>query len=198
MPSITKYNLSFTAFGLGVQHACALARVFEKVRSWEKAKEEALSGNVFQQSRASSLKRLEREFRLRLQALTSDQLELLIAEPEMTGPSLALLAVFKRYAIVCDFCTEVLWDKWTAQDFELRASDYASFIENKETAHPELLEISDSSAKKLNQVTLRILTEGGLLTRDKPKCIMPVILPTQVVEVISKEEPQYLRAFLQS
>lgn len=196
--STDSYNLGFTAFGLGAAHSYALAAVYQETRDWVQAKEEALNQNVFRQSKASSISRLEREFRLRLQTLTCAQLDLLVDEPSDARIPISLLAVFKRYRIIRDFAQEVLFEKIQTLDFELRPSDYSSFIEHKETAHPELMKLSDTSAKKIKQVTLRILTEGEILSASEPPRIAPVLLPDSVVSVIRSDDPALLRPFLQA
>ncbi|MCB1062258.1 MAG: DUF1819 family protein [Verrucomicrobiae bacterium] len=130
MPTpINSYNLGFTAFGLGASHALALASVFVKCRDWPQAKEEAIAENVFRQAKATSILRLEREFRLRLQTLTDDQIELLVEEPSEARIPISLLAVFKRYRFIRDFSEEVLREKTEIFDFEVRPSDYSSFVE---------------------------------------------------------------------
>lgn len=196
--SSKKYNLGFTAYGLGAAHTHALAVVFHRTADWQTAKKEAIEGNVFQQVKATSISRLEREFRLRLETLTQNQLELLVEEPSISKIPISLLAVFKRYQLVRDFAEEILADKLQTMDLDIRPSDYTSFIESKEVSHPELLELSDTSSEKLRQVTLRILTEGELLSSSKPKRITPSFLPEPVISVIREEDPALLRPFLQS
>lgn len=175
----------------------ALASVYVRTGDWEAAKREATSGNVFQQVKATSIVRLECEFRPRLQTLTDEQISLLVEESGIARVPLALLAVFKRYRLVREFAEEVLEEKLQTMDPEIRPSDYTSFIESKEAAHPELLTLSDSSAEKLRQVTLRILTEGEILSATRPKRIQPALLPDAVIDVIRVEDPRLLRPFLQ-
>ncbi|MCB1062257.1 MAG: DUF1819 family protein [Verrucomicrobiae bacterium] len=63
--------------------------------------------------------------------------------------------------------------------------------------HPELMELSDTTAKKIRQVTLRILTEGEILSATEPSRITPAILTESVASVIRAEDPALLRPFLQ-
>jgi len=128
--TLDTYNLGFTAYGLGASHACALASVYLRLGDWDLTKREAIDGNVFQQAKSTSISRLEREFRLRLQTLTGEQLNLLVENPAVARVPLALLAVFKRYTLIRDFAEHVLAEKVQVMDFELRPSDYASFIED--------------------------------------------------------------------
>jgi hypothetical protein len=196
-PATSSYNLGFTAYGLGAAHAYALAAVYLRLGDWDLAKREAIEGNVFQQAKATSISRLEREFRLRLQTLTEEQLHLLVEEPTVARVPLALLAVFKRYRLIRDFVEHVLIEKVETMDFELRPSDYTSFIEQQEPAHPELDELSDTTSRKLRQVTLRILAEGEILTQSKPRKIAATLLCESVLSVITSDDPALLRPFLQ-
>lgn len=195
--SSNSYNLGFTAFGLGASHALALATVFLEAGDWDRAKECAIERNVFSQTKTTSNRRLEREFRLRLQTLTADQLALLVSHPAEARVPIALLAAFKRYDLIRDFSVEVLGEKVSQFDFELRPSDYSSFIEHHEPAHPELLKLTDTTVKKIRQVTFRVLTEGGILSSGLPHRIAPAILPESVIEVIRRDDPALLKAFLQ-
>lgn len=191
------YNLGFTAFGLGASHALALATVFVRLKDWPSAKQEAITKNVFRQAKASSITRLEREFRLRLQTLTEDQIELLVEEPSEAKIPISLLAVFKRYRFIRDFSEDVLREKSEIFDYEVRPSDYSSFVEQREPMYPELMELSDTTAKKIRQVTLRVLTEGEILSATNPSRIAPAILTESVASVIRAEDPNLLRPFLQ-
>lgn len=194
--TISSYNLGFTAFGLGATHARALAAVFREEGDWEITKTRAIAENIFRQSKSTSLSRLEREFRLRLQTLTPGQIELLDCESAETRVPIALLSVFKRYQFIRDFSVEVLGEKSKLFDFELRPSDYSAFLELKETEHPELADVSDTTARKLRQVTLRILTEGEILADSEPQKIAPSPLPETVVEAIRDDDPSFLLPFL--
>jgi hypothetical protein len=195
--SAHSYNLGFTAFGLGASHALALATVFLEMGDWDLAKEQAIERNVFRQTKSTSNQRLEREFRLRLQTLTEDQLALLVSHPGEARVPIALLAAFKRYDLIRDFSVEVLAEKLRHFDFELRPSDYSSFIEHVEPAHPEILTLTDTTLRKIRQVTFRVLCEGGILSSGTPHRIAPAILPDSVIEVIRRDDPALLLAFLQ-
>lgn len=191
------YNLGYTAYSLGASYAYELATVFIRLGDWDLTKQEAIAGNAFKQAKASSINRLEREFRLRLQTLTEDQLHLLVEEPAIARVPMALLAVYKRYQLIRDFAEQVLLEKSQTIDFEIRPSDYSSFIEQIEPAHPELLGLSDTTASKLRQVTLRILSEGEILSQSTPKRIAPALLSDSVISVIRAEDPDFLIPFLQ-
>ena len=191
------YNLGFTAFGLGASHALALAKVYLEFSDWDRAKEHAIERNVFRQIKATSNRRLEREFRLRLQTLTDDQLALLVSHPTEARVPIALLAAFKRYGLVRDFSVEVLAEKLRHFDFELRPSDYSSFLEHLEPAHPEILKLTDTTLRKIRQVTFRVLCEGGILSSGRPHRIAPAILPDSVIEVIRRDDSALLKPFLQ-
>jgi hypothetical protein len=195
-PTVT-YNLGFTAYGLGATHALALATVYHEVENWDVAKDRAITENVFRQAKSTSVKRLEREFRQRLQTLTRTQLDLLVEYPDEARIPIALLAVFKRYRNIRDFAEDTLLSKYEVMDFEIRPSDYAGFIERMEPAHPELSTLTALSAKKIRQVTFRMLTEGQILSTDDPPRIAPSMLPTSVVLAIREEDPALLRPFIQ-
>ncbi len=193
-----RYNLGFTAFGLGSSQLLELATLFVELNEdWQEVRKAAIRDNIFRQSKESSLIRLEREFRLRLETLTANQTALLVESPSEARVPIALLAVFKRYRFVRDYAEGVLREKAEVFDFEVRPSDYSSFVEQQEPAHPELAELSDSTAKKIRQITHRILTEGEILSDTVPQRIAPAVLSQQVIAVIRDEDLSLLPAFLQ-
>lgn len=195
-PSSSPYSFGFTAGGLGLSYSQALAGLFNELGDWRAVREAALEGNVLLQARKASRIRIEREFRQRLQTLTPDQLRLLGDGGNDTGRPLALLAAFKRYPVIFDFCVLTLREKLLVFDPQLRNSDLDNFFTSVEPTHPEMTGLTDSTFDKIRQVLIRILAEGGILSGTDSPAIAPVPLSPEAARAIAADSPFYLQGYL--
>ncbi len=145
---------------------------------------------------ASSL-RMERELRQRLRTLSRGQLELLATAGNDARVCLAWLAAVKRFSFLFEFAAETLRGKVETHDPVLRESDYRRFIEEKTPAHPELQELTESTAGKVRHVLFAMLRETGMLSADQEigRLLRPLV-PHAVEQSIREENPAWLAAFL--
>jgi hypothetical protein len=195
-PSPYPYHFGFTAGALGVAQCQILAALRLKLGSWNAVREEAVGENRLFQVRRSSLVRTEREFRQRVETLTNSQIAILAQSNIDVARLFALLAAFKRYAFLFDFCCLGLRPKVQRHDFALRPSDYENFVTSVEPSHPEFTALSPSSRAKVRQVTLRILAEGGFLSETRKPTIVLPNLPQVFFRAVMEDEPSYLVGFL--
>lgn len=194
--SNTPYLFGFTAGGLGASHCQSLARLYVELEDWGEVRREALRTNLFQQAKMVSNQRVELEFRSRLETLTSAQMQLLVESNGDAARSLALLAVFKRYAVIFDFCILKLMPKLTVFDTEVRYSDLVNFFAEVTPGHPEIEKLTDSTLVKVRQVMIKILVDGGILSGTDSPVIAPVPLLPEVARVIAADSPQLLQGYL--
>lgn len=193
-----KYKLSFSAGSLLLSESVRIAQVYSDVGDWDEVKQVVLADNLMQKIRSTSTTRMLREIRYRLSSLTQRQLQLLISSEGRDQTSVLYLAICKSYELVRDFVVEVVRPKVLTFDNLLSQNDYARFIDNKSIEHPELLELSDSSANKLRQVIWRILAEAQLLDSTKSGVIIPFIPTPVVLEAVIEDSPEWLKVFLMS
>jgi hypothetical protein len=196
IPSRDPYSFGFTAGGLGLIYCQALAGLYLESGDWQQVRREALATNALRQGRSASSVRVEREFRQRVASLTQPQIRLLAEGSSDVARPLALLAAFKRYPVIFDFCVLSLQPKLTVFDTAVRPSDLENFFAEVEPRHPEVLKLTDSTQAKIRQVLVRILAEGGILSGTDKPVIDPVPLVPEVARVVSAESPAYLRGFL--
>jgi hypothetical protein len=196
-PSPEPYAFGFTAGGLGVGSCRKLAALFLESGNWQEARKVALESNALQQNRNASLVRLEREFRMRLQTLTESQITLLAeTSDELVARPLAMLASFKRYPFIFDFCVLTLRPKLAVYDSEIRPSDFENFIEQVAPYHPEVETLTDKTMAKIRQRLLKMLSEAALTSGGQSPEIQPAVLPQEVTSVIVEESPFILHGFL--
>lgn len=137
-----------------------------------------------------------RELMHRLRALTKDEIELLAHGNLLDQKHIALLAISKTYRFVFDFIVEVLRDKALIYDFEIRDSDYNSFVNRKYYDHPELESLSESTKIKIKTVLFRMLEEVGLINNAKSRVIQLVLLSNELEKVVVNDNPELLKIFL--
>lgn len=137
-----------------------------------------------------------RELKHRLKTLTKDEIDLLAHGNLLDQKHIVLLAICKTYRFIFDFIVEVLRDKALVYDFEIRNSDYNSFINRKLFDHPELEKLTESSKAKIKTVLFRILSEVGLIDNAKSRVIQPVLLSNELEKVVVNDNPELLKIFL--
>jgi hypothetical protein len=143
-------------------------------------------------------KRIYREINKRLSLLTLTQLELLVRANLEIKKQIAFYATCKTYLFIRDFTLEVIREKYLVFDYEISEGDYISFLRRKQELHPEIENLSDSSMKKIKQVTFKILEQAGIINSSKEKLIQPQLVQQDIVEAISQDNPEWLKIFLMS
>jgi hypothetical protein len=196
-PVPAPYILTFTAASLRPELARIVAEAFLCEGGWDEAKQRVLRENALQARTESSSKRMEREFRQRLQCLSIDQLKLLATGTGNERTAMSWLAMLKYAAFVREFAVDLLRRKLAEFDSTLRPSDYENFIVERLSAHPELHALSSSTKKKVEAVLLRMLCEAGLLVADgRERRIQRPILTPGTIHVIATDDPRFFAGFL--
>jgi hypothetical protein len=188
-----KYRLSFIGASLRLQEMSELAREYKEERLDSLTKERII--------RSGNKRTTEREFielKLRVESLTEKQKEILAYGDLVAKKQIALLSVCKLYAFLRDFVVEVLRNKALVFDFQLTEGAYITFFRRKMEEHPELEEITETTTKKIKQVTFKILEQAGMIDSVRSKKIIPQIVEPQVSNAILEDEPEWLKIFLLS
>jgi len=180
------YTLGFTAASLRPELARIVAERFVACRDWSQAKQGVLADNALQARSPASAIRMEREFRQRLQTLTTQQIEILATAPLDSRCAIAWLSVLKHSVFVFDFSAEVLRGKIKDLDPVLRPSDYENFVATQMGDHPELAMLTVTTKEKIRRVMKTMLREvgilgdrSGLLTLSRPVLPPDVMCPSR-------------------
>ena len=146
----TKYKFSFTAASLRLNELVKVAKAANE-KGIADLKQLKDSGVVFASVKSRTTDREFREIRHRLEALTPEQLEVLIRGDLNSQKQIAFLAICRLYCFIRDFTIEVLRDKTLVFDYSINESDFNSFIDRRLNVHPELEAFSESTFKKANR-----------------------------------------------
>lgn len=189
----SRYALSFTSGGLLAREGEFIAAVYLTSRDWHAVRARVVDDNLLQARTTSSLTRITRETIQRLEALTDNEIELLVEGSPTEQRHLMWAAACRRYALIGDFAEEVLRERFLLMTPTLDADDFDRFITGKSLWHPELDDTKPSTRQKLRQTLFRMLREAGLRTDTGD--IVPAVISERVAEVLSRRAPSDLRFF---
>lgn len=190
------YIFSYTAATLMLHETHEVIKKYLEFRDWEKTKDFVIEENVMQKQSASSRKRVFIEIKRRVESLTSEQLEYFKDASSSDIRNLIFLAILKTYRFIFEFIVEVVLKKFLMFDYKILNSDYESFFESKKYAIEQLENITQNTEYKLKQVLFRILEESMFIDNTKNKNILKPSLSNEVIELIIKDNPAFLKAFL--
>ena len=192
-----KYLLSFTAVGLMPHEMHMVARTFvECGKDWNATEKEVIERNILQKVTKATLKRKLQEFKKRCAALNDEELMRLAENEEIKA--FAFLSAIKTYALLHEFCIEVLRNKYLNFDPVLLESDWNNFIESKKNISSDLAQKSESTINKAKQVILNMLKGIGLIEGTTNRQILQPYLSKDFVSCVCRDNPKWLAAFLYS
>lgn len=180
-----KYEFSFTASSLRVSDMIQFAQLY-------------LTNNEIDigLTKESTNKRIVSEFKKRIDSLTISQQKMLIESDYLTQKQILFLSVCKSYGIIRDFVVEVIRENYLLMNYNISDYEFSSFLRRKEVQHDELNEISENTKSKVKQVLFKILEQGGIINTVKDREIQLQILNRSLIEVIVRDNPEWLKVFL--
>lgn len=184
-----KYRFSFTASSVQLPDFARLAQL-AVVAGYDSDK---INRDDLGKEKEGTNIRQARELKIRLKHLTVDELDILADGALSDKRIIALVAVCKTYGFIKDFIVDVLREKATVYDYEIRESDYNAFVNRRIYDHPELEELSMSSQKKIKQVLFLILEETGIINNSKDRIIQLQVCSQKVMQIIAKDNPELLK-----
>lgn len=143
-------------------------------------------------------KRIYRDIIKRLSSLNRRQLELLVEGSLDVKKQLAFFAVCKTYLFIRDFTVEVLREKHLVFDNIISEGDYLSFLRRKQEIHLEIEGLTETTVRKVRQVTFKILEQAGIINNIREKHIQPQLLEPKLIKSISHDNPEWLKIYLMS
>ena len=190
------YIFSYTAATLMLHETDEVMKRYLEYKDWDKVKDLVIEENIMQKQSVSSRKRVFTEIKRRIEFLTSSQLEFVNEANSSDIRNLIFLSILKTYRFIFEFMAEVISKKVLMFDYKILNSDYETFFESKKYAVEQLENITEATQYKLKQVLFRILEEAMVIDNTKSKNILKPHLSGEVVELIVKDNPVYLKAFL--
>ena len=190
------YIFSYTAATLMLHETDEVMKRYLEYKDWDKVKDLVIEENIMQKQSVSSRKRVFAEIKRRIESLTSNQLEFINEANSSDIRNLVFLSILKTYRFIFEFMAEVISKKVLMFDYKILNSDYETFFESKKYAVEQLENITEATQYKLKQVLFRILEEAMIIDNTKSKNILKPHLSGEVIKLIIKDNPIYLKAFL--
>lgn len=192
-----EYLFSYTTGSLMIHETKIVIDEYMKHKDWTIISNKVLQENILQKNSLATRKKFYRELKMRVESLSDEYLNFIFAKATSADlKHLIFLANLKAYRFIYEFIVEVIYKKVLLFDYKILNSDYETFFESKKLAVIQLEKISESTNKKLKQVMFRMFEEVGLIDSAKNKNIQKFHLSQEVIELIAKDEPMYLKAFL--
>ncbi len=185
------YVLSFVAGGLLHAETQEILRRFIQIKNWDQIREAIVQGELLHATRASSRIRYFHEIRRRIRVAHPFEIDSIVSDqPDSKLANFALCC--RYYAFLSDFVLEVVREKLGSGDRILMNMDYYSFFEKKTSIHPELAALTESSRRKVQTVTIRMLSEAGILDRGSAQIIGPTVSATLLRHYVKAGDQQAL------
>jgi hypothetical protein len=189
MPETIKYDFSFTATSLRLREMIIYANARLNGQEIDYVRE-------LGKGKAATGIRFNREFLKRIGKLTDRQVALLAEGDLVSQKQMAFLAVCKSYGFLRDFVVEVLREKYLLFDHEFNDGEFISFWRRKIDLHPDMEDLTETTQKKIRQVSYKILEQAGIIENVKSKIIQPQLLDTMVTSALVSDDPNWLKIFL--
>jgi len=188
-----RFALSFTSGALLMREAAIIAPIYLHERDWARVRAVVTDENLLQARTVASGLRLVREVIQRLTVLTEEEIELLIEATSTERGHLLWAAACRRYDFIGEFAEEVVRERFLLLAPTLTHDDFDSFVRGKALWHTELVDLADSTRRKLRSNIFRMLIEAGLLSESGR--IQQGVMSQRVATALASHAPNDLRFF---
>lgn len=193
LSSPLRYELSFTTGTLLEHEVLILSRLWPEHRDWDEVKKAVAEGNLFQVRSTASQTKLLASALKRVSALTKEELETFPNLLSSERVHLLWAAACRRFSLIGEFAEEVVRDRFLALAEKVTYEDYDQFFHLKAAWHPELENISRSTATKLRSNIFAMMREAGLITKDGT--FETILFSPRVTDFLTANNPNDLRFF---
>ncbi len=166
-------------------------------KSREEISEEIIHDNLFQFPTERMLKSILNTCFRRIDALDSSELTQMISTASQdVAKQINLYSIMCENAIVYDFMTDVIGEKYRSMNFDFSQKDINLFFIELAEKVPAGNDWSESTIKKLKQVLVRFLVECEYLEKPRSETLKPVYLFPELENGIrEKNDTEALCAF---
>lgn len=184
-PGVVRYAMSFTSGALLTREALIAAPLYLSEHDWNTVRDLIAAENLLQCRTIATGKRRAREVAQRLATLSDTEIELLIDATPTERGYLMWLAACRRYRLIGEFAEEVLRERFLLLAPTLDHGDFDSFIRGKALWHEEVVNLKESTLRKLRSNVFRMLIEAGMLTDDGH--IVQAVVSTRLARALAKD-----------
>jgi Putative inner membrane protein (DUF1819). len=154
-----------------------------------------LEENLFQYKFKSSISRRLTPLIQRINIIDDTLIDMLLDDPLDNGAVINLYAIMKNDRLFFEFMNEVIKEKILNNDLYLDKKDINVFITEKKEQSEVVNKWSDETITKIKQVTLKILSESGILEDRKTGKLSRLIIQPELKDyIINKGDKRYIQA----
>lgn len=140
-------------------------------------KKKNIEENLIQYKSQSAISRVNSAIFRRLNILNAEMLEEFVNGDLYTSRMLLVYSIMKTDKLVCDFISEVYKDKILLMKENIEQYEVVNWFDRKMAESINLSKVSDKTQYKLRQVMMKIMTDSGLVMKEKDsyRIIIPIL-----------------------
>lgn len=162
-------------------------------------REKVKSENLFQYTSESSIARVLPPVIKRANMLDDQLINMVLEEDSETGKIINLYAMMKSNRLFFEFMEEVVSEKYRYGQLYIEKKDINEFFDRKIEQSEEIASWSESSIKKMKQVTMKVLYECGMVENIKSGDMKRIIISQNLIDHLTRIwEKEYLIAMGQT
>lgn len=154
--------------------------------------------NILQKRSPEAARRLARLIKKRLTTMSPELWKMVAEGTSEVATQAVLAATVKDSKLLGDFMQKVLHEKWRMFQKKLSLIDLNNHFDTCAQLDPGILEWSEITRKKIRQIMIRILSEGGYLSSTRSLNLLPVNIHPDVVEYLRSHKEEYVLKSLQA
>lgn len=147
--------------------------------------------NLFQYTSSSSVVRVLPIIIKRANLLDDKLIDMILEEDSETGKIINLYVMMKNNRLFFEFMDEVIREKYKYGQLYIEKKDINEFFDRKIEQSEEIASWSESSIKKMKQVTMKALYECGMVenikTGDMRRINISKSLKEHLIDICNKE-----------
>lgn len=160
------YNISITGASLRRPDSIETARMYLDLGDWSAVRKRVVEDNVYQLNSEASLKRFAGDIVHRLRNLTDDELRFLVDSFADDQSAMLWVAVCRAYPFVSGLSAGVLKGGYDRGIPTYTEGAFEAYFEQESQMHPELMDLSLRTHKKVRTQIFRMLVECGMVAED--------------------------------
>ena len=149
--------------------------------------------NVLQKRTAASAQRNATAIRKRLERLEPDFWKALRDGDDELATQVAFCGALERNLLLVEFMETVLRDAYTSQAEQLDSYVWLDFLEERSQRDPDIVDLKESSKKKMGQVVFRMLAEVGYLKSTRKLELQRVIVRAELRSLLEEHYKQRIK-----
>lgn len=162
-------------------------------------REKVKSENLFQYTSESSIARVLPPVIKRANLLDDQLINMVLEEDSETGKIINLYAMMKSNRLFFEFMEEVVSEKYRYGQLYIEKKDINEFFDRKIEQSEEVASWSESSIKKMKQVTMKVLYECGMVENIRSGDMKRIIISQNLIDHLTRIwEKEYLIAMGQT